>query len=757
MLVSIVSAADCEKTLTAGQSISVDGYTILLNQIVLPASNNVYVYLTLSPSFGKVKLNTGIENDYYDYSNNKILKITLCYIDGNSVGITAETEPINTCTSTDDPGLGGYLLTVKGTVTQNGAQYTDYCTGSGYIVEYYCNTNYELETLQTPCDNGYECSNGACVKAEKKCTDSDGGKNIYVKGTATGTLENGVYTTAVDSCSSNTQVLERYCDGNTLKVTDSDGEFCPSGYVCSDGACVAQQTQEYCSDNDGSNIYTKGSVTNQDGQYSDFCTADGTLMETWCKNGKKYTTGYTCPSNYICSNGACVQEQSQGTDRYCEEADGGYNLYTKSTATLYSDSQKTSIVSIGTDYCESNTKVHEYWCTYYSNGELEGLVTGFSYDCPTGYKCSDGACVSTPTEEEICGDGVDNDNDGYSDCFDADCDNNCVLKEHNPTCCLYHNLEYATYAEDFTLDMCTYPKEYGFSVEHAGRYPVLNENECKNAALVFGYSYAGKEGATNTESNCKDSDGGIDEFTKGTAKGIHLISGEQVEYTDHCTVVQAGLETDASEYIAEFFCTDGYVYQYYLECPSGYTCEKGECVSESDVPPLPEETETYTVNLKKGWNLISSPVAVTEEGRSTAKVIESTCDTSKIFAYDQSSKSYIYDSYSLAEGGYVPVPDAFWVKVNEPCKVTFEGAVQYDYEHGLDIQSGWVAIGSPYSSTNYEDILGDCTKVSGPWRFNPSAWKWEKAETLKPGEGYFLKVSGACTLGTGVSPPTLPE
>ncbi|MDP2925497.1 MAG: GLUG motif-containing protein, partial [Nanoarchaeota archaeon] len=58
------------------------------------------------------------------------------------------------------------------------------------------------------------CSSGNCIsgKCIQKCSDSDGGNNIYVKGTTTGYDTNGNLITREDSCSSRlNRVIEYYC------------------------------------------------------------------------------------------------------------------------------------------------------------------------------------------------------------------------------------------------------------------------------------------------------------------------------------------------------------------------------------------------------------------------------------------------------------------------------------------------------------------------------------------------------------------
>lgn len=90
---------------------------------------------------------------------------------------------------------------------------------------------------------------------------------------------------------------------------------------------------------------------------------------------------------------------------------------------------------------------------------------------------------------EICGDGLDNDGDGYYDCHDFDCipetgetykaEDFCTLKDRQPTCCLYHSDKLWEYERSFDSDtMCI----------GAGRYPVVSERVCQLMANKVGYS-----------------------------------------------------------------------------------------------------------------------------------------------------------------------------------------------------------------------------------------------------------------------------
>ena len=63
-----------------------------------------------------------------------------------------------------------------------------------------------------------------------KCTDSDGGKNYYVKGS----IIDALGFTYFDMCMANNVLLEHYCENNNAT---SEDYTCPNNYTCQDGAC----------------------------------------------------------------------------------------------------------------------------------------------------------------------------------------------------------------------------------------------------------------------------------------------------------------------------------------------------------------------------------------------------------------------------------------------------------------------------------------------------------------------------------------
>ncbi|MBN2042613.1 MAG: hypothetical protein JW754_02300 [Candidatus Aenigmarchaeota archaeon] len=195
----------------------------------------------------------------------------------------------------------------KGTLTSGPTNVvSDYCDEDGDLIEHYCFklAGHAFEAYE--CPNG--CEDGKCVKSG--CTDSDGGKDYFTKGTVT----NGI-TVLTDYCMTKYDLKEYSC--MTASSHKSVVYTCPKG--CLEGACKTgeapppEPTPEpniTCVDSDqGKNFQTRGTVTIGNSTYEDICE-NNVLKEYECKNSTtKSTSLYQCP--YGCEQGRCKDKPAE--------------------------------------------------------------------------------------------------------------------------------------------------------------------------------------------------------------------------------------------------------------------------------------------------------------------------------------------------------------------------------------------------------------------------------------------------------------
>ncbi|NYZ78256.1 hypothetical protein H0N96_02530, partial [Candidatus Micrarchaeota archaeon] len=213
------------------------------------------------------------------------------------------------------------------------------------------------------------------------------------------------------------------------------------------------------------------------------------------------------------------------------------------------------------------------------------------------------------------------------------------------------------------------------------------------------------------------------------------------------------------------FCADGFKYLK-SHCVNGVLIEvqysTDPClmhgamptVRPSATPPAPPEKETFTLNLKKGWNMLSTPISdgappCTGVCRAMlwpgAMITSTTCSPAKLWYYENGG----YQNYGmLADGGWVHT-GGFWVKVAEDCKVELSASRKNFGQ--VSLQTGWNQIGAFYEPTAFKNVQGACVVLSGPWHYNAFTKNYEKASVLQPGEGYFVKVASNCILNETTS------
>lgn len=262
------------------------------------------------------------------------------------------------CSDTD----GGRVQDVLGTVRKGADNRTDECVGMDAVLEYYCLGN-DMAEIELACGSGKSCLNGAC--AELACIDSDGGYNIYAKGT----LREGPNVYA-DYCSGISSVKEYYCSGDhAVPVTASCGE----DFYCSNGACL-----EYtCSDtDDGRDEGEYGTARKGSEESSDECYDEDTVLEYYCSDNEIKSARMDCGSDEICDGGECVQEE-------CSDTDGGNDRAEYGTVTVDGDRYR--------DSCIGLYSLTEYFCDGQDYDSDEILCTSHNELCWEN-ECSPAEC-----------------------------------------------------------------------------------------------------------------------------------------------------------------------------------------------------------------------------------------------------------------------------------------------------------------------------------------------------------------------------
>jgi len=281
----------------------------------------------------------------------------------------------------------GQAANVLGTIAKGTERYTDECTDENTVKEYYCTESGTIASTRLACGSGRVCSDGLC--AEIMCTDSDGGMDIFERGTVR--EGGGVYT---DYCSGTSSVKEYYCSGDTMVQTTST---CGDEFYCSDGRCV-----EYtCRDDDGGSdedefgIVSKGSES-----WEDDCYDSDTVKEYYCDGNEVKYERIGCGSSESCSGGECVRIS-------CTDSDGGSKRAVFGTVTVGGSSYP--------DYCIDIFNLREYFCSGSGMDYGEILCTGYSELCHNNV-CSPAHCEdSDGRDEHVAGSARIYTDNGYSD------------------------------------------------------------------------------------------------------------------------------------------------------------------------------------------------------------------------------------------------------------------------------------------------------------------------------------------------------
>ncbi len=194
---------------------------------------------------------------------------------------------------------------------------------------------------------------GFAIKLKKSCTDSDSGPDLTVLGTTTGpeAKTSTALITEDDYCKDSEMIVEYVCENGLVKEQNYGAAAADRDYritcECEEGACT--------------NMYKiqKTSTKITDVEFK---------QPVQRKQKQTYQLGA------------------------CYDSDGGHDWYTKGTVSITGSGRDSS-----TDYCCIEG---EYCPTYTDTGRLrefycksEAEIAVEYPECPSGYSCSDGACV----------------------------------------------------------------------------------------------------------------------------------------------------------------------------------------------------------------------------------------------------------------------------------------------------------------------------------------------------------------------------
>jgi hypothetical protein len=366
-----------------------------------------------------------------------------CTNDACSNGSCQYTNNTNTCNdgnscTTGDRCANGACSGTLMVCNDNNACTNDACSNG--LCQYTNNTNTCNDG--NSCTTGDRCANGACSGTPMVCNDNNACTN--------------------DACSNG------LCQYTNNTNTCNDGNACTTADRCTNGACAG--TALNC--NDG-NVCTSDSCSNGVCQYSNNANpcSDGNSCTTAdrCANGACSGTPMVCNDNNACTNDSCANGLCQYTNNTvacndgnaCTTADRCTNGACGGTAMNCDDG-----IACTTDSCAGGTCQHDAGsCDCVTNADcndnnvcttdscLSGVcrnvdnagpcddgdactvddhcVAGSCSGSPLASCCGDGLCdagedpCTCPEDcvatELDCGDGYDDDCDGFIDCDDLDC------------------------------------------------------------------------------------------------------------------------------------------------------------------------------------------------------------------------------------------------------------------------------------------------------------------------------------------------
>ncbi len=322
---------------------------------------------------------------------------------------------------------GGKNYYIKGYTEQTNTSYGVLGTGDlcekgekeGYVREYYCEGSVKMEEYYK-CPNG--CKDGACIRGfTQECTDSDDGRDYYVKGfvfgkpvpSSIGII--GLPISVNDTCKDN-KLTEYYCEDNYVYSVEHSCSF-----SCKGGVCIKKEGEtEIISPTEETEPIEIPEETTEIVYLCNGCELDNKCYpfgyrkkDIFCSESfgfvEQKKEDSSCHNNFECKSNVCVSdkcisanliqeiinwfkklfgvgEEPSSETQECTDSDDGKDYFFKGN-TCIGENCKSDICSSGSIYYD----LREYYCqTLDDRGDI-------NYKCPNG--CKDGACIRGLTQE----------------------------------------------------------------------------------------------------------------------------------------------------------------------------------------------------------------------------------------------------------------------------------------------------------------------------------------------------------------------
>jgi hypothetical protein len=234
------------------------------------------------------------------------------------------------------------------------------------------------------------------------CTDSDGGKNYYVRGSLGGLCAGGGSCGSwIDSCRDSV-LTEYFCDGNNVN-TNFVTYTCPNG--CENGACkegIVSEPACLADPDCGISNYIDSPYCNSTNtaiyqKYITYICKNPGASNSYCAHTTTAKLKQTCPSSQVCANGSCV-----GQTIACRiNSDCGTTSFTGSPYCASGDIYQNQIT-----YICKNAGTTSSYCSNSTGARLK-------QDCQ--YGCEGAVCATTqpPLSGCVDSDGLNYFNAGY--------------------------------------------------------------------------------------------------------------------------------------------------------------------------------------------------------------------------------------------------------------------------------------------------------------------------------------------------------